>query len=47
MGPDLWVGPGLIGVSGPDVSAGDGSEALARNGVEHGVLGATHGDVDQ
>lgn len=38
--------PGSIGVIVPDADAGDASRALSRNGVEHGVLGANHGDVD-
>jgi DNA helicase IV len=38
--------PGSIGVIVPDDAAEDVSKALSRNGVEHGVLGANHGDLD-
>ena len=38
--------PGSIGVIVPDAAAEDASRALSRNGVEHGVLGANHGDLD-
>jgi DNA helicase IV len=37
--------PGSIGVIVRDTAAEDASKALSRNGVEHGVLGANHGDV--
>jgi DNA helicase IV len=38
--------PGSIGVIVPDSAVQDISKALSRNGVDHGVLGANHGDVD-
>ena len=38
--------PGSIGVIVPDASVGDASKALSRREVDHGVLGADHGDVD-
>jgi DNA helicase IV len=38
--------PGSIGVIVPDAAVGDVSQAFDRNGVDHGVLGADHGDVD-
>jgi len=38
--------PGSIGVIVPDADLQRASEALSRNGVDHGVLGAGHGDVD-
>jgi DNA helicase IV len=38
--------PGSIGVIVADTAVGEVSRALARNGVDHGVLGADHGDVD-
>jgi DNA helicase IV len=38
--------PGSIGVIVPDPATEDVSRALSRNGVEHGVLGANHGDLD-
>lgn len=38
--------PGSVGVIAPDAAVGAVSKALRRNGVDHGVLGADHGDVD-
>jgi DNA helicase IV len=38
--------PGSIGVIVPDAAVGEVSEAFTRRGVDHGVLGADHGDVD-
>jgi DNA helicase IV len=38
--------PGSIGVIVCDAVAGDVSRTLSRHGVDHGVLGASHGDVD-
>jgi len=38
--------PGSVGVIVPDASVRTISKALTRRGVEHGVLGADHGDVD-
>jgi hypothetical protein len=38
--------PGSIGVIVPEAATEDVSKALSRNGVEHGVLGANHGDLD-
>ena len=38
--------PGSIGVIVPDADLQGASEALSRNGVDHAVLGAGHGDVD-
>ncbi len=38
--------PGSIGVIVADGHLGQASKALTRIGVDHGVLGASHGDVD-
>ena len=38
--------PGSIGVIVPDAAVGTVSKALTRKGIEHGVLGTDHGDVD-
>ena len=38
--------PGSIGVIVADAVVADVSKALSRKGVDHGVLGASHGDVD-
>ena len=38
--------PGSVGVIAPDASVKAISKALTRRGIEHGVLGADHGDVD-
>jgi hypothetical protein len=38
--------PGSIGVIVPDAAVNTVSKVLSRNGVDHGVLGADHGDVD-
>ncbi|HEX7537531.1 MAG TPA: AAA family ATPase, partial [Dermatophilaceae bacterium] len=38
--------PGSIGVIVPDLAVDEVSRALSRHGVDHGLLGATHGDVD-
>jgi DNA helicase IV len=38
--------PGSVGVIAPDAAVGRVSEALMRKGIDHGVLGADHGDVD-
>jgi DNA helicase IV len=38
--------PGSIGVIVADLAIDEVSRALSRHGVEHGLLGATHGDVD-
>jgi DNA helicase IV len=38
--------PGSIGVIVSDAAVGDASKAFSRRGVDHGVLGADHGDVD-
>jgi DNA helicase IV len=38
--------PGSVGVIAPDAAVGAVSKALTRKGVDHGVLGADHGDVD-
>jgi DNA helicase IV len=38
--------PGSIGVIAPDALVGVVSAALADAGVEHGVLGQDHGDID-
>ncbi|MGN6636949.1 MAG: HelD family protein [Oryzihumus sp.] len=38
--------PGSVGVIVPDADLGEASKALSRNGIEHGVLGFDHGDVD-
>ena len=38
--------PGSIGVIVPDAAADAASRALSRSGVNHGMLGADHGDVD-
>jgi DNA helicase IV len=38
--------PGSIGVIVPDAAVAEVSETLTRSGVDHGVLGADHGDVD-
>ena len=43
---DFLREPGSIGVIVPDAAAEAVSKALSRNGVDHGVLGASHGDVD-
>jgi len=38
--------PGSVGVIAPDVAVDAVSKALSRMGIDHGVLGADHGDVD-
>ena len=38
--------PGSIGVIVPDAWAERVSKALQANGIEHGVLGSDHGDID-
>jgi len=38
--------PGSVGVIAPDAAVGAVSKALSRRGIDHGVLGADHGDVD-
>ena len=38
--------PGSVGVIVPDAAVRAVSKALSRRGVDHGVLGADHGDVD-
>jgi len=38
--------PGSVGVIVPDAAVTSVSKALSRQGVEHGVLGADHGDVE-
>jgi DNA helicase IV len=38
--------PGSVGIIAPDTVVGAVSKALTRNGIDHGVLGASHGDVD-
>jgi len=38
--------PGSVGVIAPDAVVGTVSKALTRKGIDHGVLGADHGDVD-
>ena len=38
--------PGSIGVIAPDAMVESLSEALRRNGFDHGVLGQDHGDID-
>jgi DNA helicase IV len=38
--------PGSVGVIAPDLLVPDVSEAFSRNGIDHGVLGLDHGDVD-
>ena len=38
--------PGSVGVIAPDAAVTAVSKALTRRGVDHGVLGADHGDVD-
>jgi DNA helicase IV len=38
--------PGSTGVIVPDAATEVASKALSRHGVEHGVLGANHGDLD-
>ena len=38
--------PGSIGVIAPDAAVKAISKALSRKGVDHGMLGADHGDVD-
>jgi DNA helicase IV len=38
--------PGSIGVIAPDDLVADVSKALRDNGIEHGVLGQDHGDID-
>jgi DNA helicase IV len=38
--------PGSVGVIVPDAAVQAVSKALSRKGIEHGVLGADHGDVD-
>ncbi|GAA4113578.1 AAA family ATPase [Knoellia locipacati] len=37
---------GSVGVIVPDARVAEMSAALAKAGIEHGTLGATHGDVD-
>ncbi len=38
--------PGSVGVIAPDAAVTAVSKALTHSGVDHGVLGADHGDVD-
>jgi DNA helicase IV len=38
--------PGSVGVIAPDDMVPDVSEALRADGIEHGVLGQDHGDID-
>ena len=38
--------PGSIGVIAPDAMVEALSESLQRNGIDHGVLGQDHGDID-
>ena len=38
--------PGSVGVIVPDAAVDAVSKALSRKGIDHGVLGADHGDVD-
>jgi DNA helicase IV len=38
--------PGSVGVIAPDASVPMISKALQDNGIEHGVLGQDHGDID-
>ena len=38
--------PGSIGVIAPDAMVPDVSAALRDNGLDHGVLGTDHGDID-
>ena len=42
----MSLAPGSVGVIVPDADLGEASKALSRNGIEHGVLGFDHGDVD-
>jgi DNA helicase IV len=42
----LMALPGSIGVIVPDARVAEVSRALQAGGIEHGTLGATHGDVD-
>ncbi|MGZ4743006.1 MAG: HelD family protein [Oryzihumus sp.] len=37
---------GSVGVIVPDAALDEASKVLSRNGIEHGVLGFDHGDVD-
>ncbi|QGN59580.1 AAA family ATPase [Nostocoides sp. HKS02] len=43
---DELAEPGSIGVIAPDALVGAVSDALASTGIEHGVLGQDHGDID-
>lgn len=38
--------PGSVGIIVPDALVGDASSALASAGIDHGVLGRDHGDVE-
>jgi DNA helicase IV len=38
--------PGSIGVIAPDAQVPQVSACLSRHGIEHGVLGQDHGDID-
>jgi DNA helicase IV len=38
--------PGSIGVIAPDAMVAEVSKRLRHNGIEHGVLGQDHGDID-
>ena len=38
--------PGSVGIIAPDAQIRALSTALSRNGIEHGVLGADHGDIE-
>jgi DNA helicase IV len=38
--------PGSIGVIAPDAMVSDVSTALLDSGIDHGVLGSDHGDID-
>lgn len=42
----MSVEAGSVGVIVPDADLDQASKALSRNGIEHGVLGLDHGDVD-
>jgi DNA helicase IV len=43
---DELAEPGSIGVIAPDALVGAVSAAMASAGIEHGVLGQDHGDID-
>ncbi|CCH73105.1 hypothetical protein BN11_2330002 [Nostocoides australiense Ben110] len=46
MGGGGAAAPGSVGLIVPDARVAEASAALGRAGLEHGVLGVDHGDVN-